>query len=139
MNVDLTLMAFATEINCSTETMLPPVTETEVKTETKTLVSTERQTIVHCTCGETEAYRVWPTTFLVERGSEKKAKLITAFNISFAPQWTLNDGKGFTLVFEGLSKECKVFDLLEIIPQAGGFEVLGIRRNAEDVYRVDLA
>ena len=111
-------------------------TEIEVEAKTETLINAERQTIVHCTCGETYAYRVWPTTFLIERGTGKKAKLITAYNISFAPQWTLNDGKGFTLIFEGLSKECAVFDLQEIIPQEGGFEVSGILRKNSDVYQV---
>jgi hypothetical protein len=111
----------------------------ETKTEVKTLESEERQTIVHCNCGsidDTYAVRVWPSTFLIEHGTGKRAKLITAFNISFAPQWTLNDGKGFTLVFEGLSRGCAAFDLKEIIPQDGGFEVLNIQRNTMDVYQV---
>jgi hypothetical protein len=107
-------------------------------TEVKTLQSEERQTIVHCTCSEEFAYRIWPSTFLIEHGSGKRAKLITAFNISFAPQWTMNDGKGFTLIFEGLSKDCNVFDLKEIIPQDGGFEVLNIQRNKMDVYTVNV-
>lgn len=112
------------------------MTETEELTEVKTLQSEERQTIVHCNCGKDYAYRVWPSTFLIEHGTGRRSRLITAFNISFAPQWTLNDGKGFTLIFEGLSKECSVFDLKEIIPQEGGFEVSGIRRNKTDVYQV---
>ncbi len=111
-------------------------TEVEVAEKIDTLTDAERQTIVHCACGETYAYRIWPSTFLIERGTGKRAKLITAFNISFAPQWTHNDGKGFTLIFEGLSKECTVFDLQEIIPQVGGFEVSGIVRNNSDVYQV---
>lgn len=110
--------------------------ETEEFTEVKTLQSEERQTIVHCSCRADYAYRVWPSTFLIEHGTGKRAKLITVYNISFAPQWTLNDGKGFTLIFEGLSKSCMLFDLKEIIPQEGGFEVLGITRNYTDVYQV---
>lgn len=113
------------------------IIETEELTEVKTLESEERQTIVHCTCSQDYVYRVWPTTFLIEHETGKRAKLITAFNISFAPQWTLNDGKGFTLIFEGLSKGCSKFDLKEIIPQEGGFEVLGIMRNNTDVYQVN--
>lgn len=110
--------------------------ETEEAVEVQTLQSEERQTIVHCSVQDDYAYRIWPSTFLIEAGTGKKAKLITAFNISFAPQWTLNDGKGFTLIFEGLSKGCTVFDLKEIIPQEGGFEVNGIKRNNSDVYQV---
>lgn len=113
-------------------------TKTEVKEEIKTLESEERQTIVHCSCNGdgTDAYRIWPSTYLVEHESDRRAKLITAFNISFAPQWTLNDGRDFTLIFEGLSKGCKSFDLIEMIPQAGGFEVFNIQRNNMDVYHV---
>ena len=114
-------------------------TETEEVIQVKTLESEERQTIVHCNItsnDENYAYRIWPSTFLIEHGTGREAKLITAFNISFAPEWTLNDGRGFTLIFEGLSKQCTVFDLREIIPQAGGFEVIGINRNRTDVYTV---
>ncbi len=112
------------------------MTETEEEIEVKTLESEERQTIVHCSCGDDYAFRIWPSTYLIEQGTGKRAKLITAFNISFAPQWTLNDGKGFTLIFEGLSKGCKAFDLKEIIPQEGGFEIKNIQRNNMDVYQV---
>ncbi len=110
----------------------------EVKKEIKTLESEERQTIVHCSCDSRgdEAYRIWPSTYLIEHNLDRRAKLITAFNISFAPQWTLNDGRGFTLIFEGLGKDCKNFDLIEMIPQAGGFEVFNISRNKTDVYHV---
>lgn len=110
--------------------------QTEVKIEVKVLEAEERQTIVHCSCSEDYAYRIWPSTFLIEHHSGKRAKLITAFNISFAPQWTLNDGRGFTLIFEGLSKGCIAFDLKEVIPQDGGFEIIGIQRNHTDVYQV---
>jgi hypothetical protein len=110
--------------------------ETEAQVEIKTLESEERQTIVHCNAGDTYAYRVWPTTYLIEHGTGRRANLVTAYNITFAPQWTINDGKGFTLIFEGLSKGCASFDLKEIIPQDGGFEVLNIPRNTMDVYQV---
>ena len=112
------------------------MSETEELIEVKTLQSEERQTIVHCTCQDVEAYRVWPSTFLIEHGTGKRSALITAFNISFAPQWTLNDGKGFTLIFEGLSKTCTMFDLREIIPQDGGFVAMNLKRNNSDVYHV---
>ncbi len=113
------------------------MTQTEEEIQVKVLESEERQTIVHCSCGDDYAYRIWPTTFLIEHGSGRRARLITAFNISFAPEWTLNDGRGFTLIFEGLSKDCFMFDLREIIPQEGGFEALNLVRNNTDVYRVE--
>ena len=111
---------------------------TQLLPEVKTLQSEERQTIVHCRVAEDYAYRIWPSTFLVEQRTGKRAKLITAFNISFAPEWTLNDGRGFTLIFEGLSKNCRLFDLKEMIPEEGGFQVLAIERNHSDVYQVQL-
>ena len=116
------------------------MTEIAEEVEVKTLESEERQTIVHCSVTSEDAYalRIWPSTFLIEHGTGKRAKLITAFNISFAPQWTLNDGRGFTLIFEGLSKTCASFDLKEVIPEEGGFQVLGIHRNNMDVYQVKL-
>ena len=45
-------------------------TKVEVKEEVKTLESEERQTIVHCSCdGDgNDAYRIWPSTYLVEHG-----------------------------------------------------------------------
>lgn len=110
--------------------------EAEETTEVKVLPDEERQTIVHCSCGGDYAFRIWPSTFLIEHGTGRRAKLIMAYNISFAPQWTYNDGRGFTLVFEGLSKGCRAFDLKEIIPQEGGFESIGIRRNSTDVYKI---
>ncbi|MBL7917695.1 MAG: hypothetical protein JNM96_04810 [Bacteroidia bacterium] len=112
-------------------------TSVEELTEVKVLESEERQTIIHCTCGDDYAYRIWPSTFLIEKETGRRTKLLTAFNISFAPNWTLNDGKGFTLIFEGLSKACTMFDLIEEIPQAGGFEVRDIPRNKMDVYQVN--
>jgi hypothetical protein len=111
-------------------------TETIIEQEIKLIESEERQTIIHCTCKDDLAYRVWPSTFLIEKESGRRAKIITAFNISFAPQWTFNDGKGFTLIFEGLSKTCREFDLKEFIPEVGGFEANGIARNESDVYYV---
>lgn len=115
-------------VSFSTETALVPVV--------KILETSERQTIVHCSIDAEMAYRIWPSTFLIERGSGKRAKLITAFNISFAPEWTLSSSGGFTLIFEGLSRECRVFDLIEDIPQEGGFKATGIVRNESDVYHL---
>jgi len=115
------------------------ITEVKEETETETMVAEEGQTIVHCICRQEAAYRIWPTTFLVEHGTGKRAKLLTAFNITFYPYWTLkNAGQKFTLIFEGLSRNCVMFDLREEIPQEGGFEVKAILRNSSDVYTVDL-
>ncbi len=117
----------------TTKTEFAEKTELALQTE----LAEEGQTIVHCICGQDAAYRIWPSTYLIEYGSNKKAKLITAFNISFYPYWTIkNKGQKFTLLFEGLSEECAVFDLIESIPQDGGFQVKNIVRNNTDVYTI---
>src|ERR1043166_7033306 len=109
----------------STETKIQQEEEVAVATETE--VADESQVIVHCVCGQDAYYRIWHSTFLIEHGTGKRAKLITAFNVSFYPNWTpKSKGKMFTLIFEGLSKACAVFDLQEIIPESGGFHVRDI-------------
>ncbi len=85
--------------------------------------------------------RIWKTTFLIDRASASRAKLVHAENISIAPQWTLiADGKThhFLLIFTSLPKECTAFDLVEDIPQPGGFFIPGIARTRDDIYHVTI-
>lgn len=103
-----------------------------------------RTTIVHCriyTPIPTLA-RIWSTTYLQEDNGTKVA-LIKAFNISMAPDWTWFDAdKGFlhfTLLFEGLSRGCTTFQVVEEITEPGGFFSDRIQRNATDVYNVELS
>ena len=102
----------------------------------------ERQTIVHCLVRSPfgTLVRIWKSTFLIDRQSGKRYKLLTALNISFYPVWTRAEPGlyEFTLLFEGLDKSCLFFDLAEIIPQAGGFFVPAIERNTTDVYTVEV-
>jgi hypothetical protein len=119
------------------------IVETAVEEQQHTLPELERQTIVHCKhfLNAGDGVRIWRTTFLVERPSGTKRKLIHAENISMHPTWTIMDKPGnyhFTLYFEGLSRDCTSFDLLEEIPQPGGFIISDIPRNKQDVYRVTL-
>ncbi len=107
------------------------------------LEAEEKQTIVHCriqTPGDDAVVRIWPNTFLKEHGSSSVRNLISTFNVSMHPNWTPipNRQYNFTLIFEGLSKGCTSFDLIEKIPESGGFYVPGISRNTTDVYRVDV-
>jgi hypothetical protein len=113
-------------------------TKKKTTQKTKTLESEERQTIIHCTYNPVNAVRIWPSTFLIEKESGRRVKLITAFNISFAPEWTFAfDGNNkFTLLFEGLSKGCTMFDLMEIIPLPDPFVIRNIARNKSDVYYI---
>ncbi|MGC3944937.1 MAG: hypothetical protein QM762_10545 [Chryseolinea sp.] len=85
--------------------------------------------------------RIWKTTFLVDLVSGYKSRLIHAENISFAPIWTIIADQRthtFLLIFEALPKPCKMFDLVEEIPQPGGFHVQNIHRNPTDVYHIHI-
>ncbi|WP_237563177.1 hypothetical protein [Algoriphagus kandeliae] len=103
----------------------------------------EQQVIVHCRFYPSIFYsprlRIWPSTFLRPKGSSKPSKLLQAFNISFYPDWKEihpHNPHDFTLIFEGLPKDCLVFDLIEEIPEPGGFCVRDIKRNHSDVYHI---
>jgi hypothetical protein len=85
--------------------------------------------------------RIWKTTVLKDCHSSGQSQLIHAENISYAPQWTLIPDQGvysFLLIFSALPKACTLFDLVEEIPQPGGFLVKGIARNKTDVYRINI-
>ena len=112
--------------------------DVEEEIKTKKLEAEERQTIIHCIYNPMNAVRIWPSTFLVEKESGRRVNLITAFNISFAPEWTFayNGNNKFTLIFEGLSKGCTMFDLMEIIPLPDPFVVRNIQRTKSDVYTI---
>jgi hypothetical protein len=78
---------------------------------------------------------------LKPKGSSEVSKLLTAINISFYPEWTRvkpYSRYDFTLIFEGLPKDCTVFDLEEDIPEPGGFFASNIKRNESDVYHLEV-
>lgn len=86
--------------------------------------------------------RIWKTTYLVDHLSGARSKMIHAENISIAPLWTMVPDQQqytFLLIFESLPPSCKVFDLLEDIPQAGAFHVSAVKRNETDVYHVNVS
>ncbi|MFZ6011317.1 MAG: hypothetical protein ACOYXT_13295 [Bacteroidota bacterium] len=127
----------------------PPV-KVKPRVDTDVLTSVDPSTLedsyvyVHCYFDnqwKEMLIRIWKTTFLVDNSSGSRSKLIHAENISFAPVWTLIPDKQvytFLLIFSALPKSCQVFDLLEDIPQAGGFHIKGIGRNQTDVYHVSI-
>jgi hypothetical protein len=99
--------------------------------------------MIHCRCvskGNFDSWiRIWKTTYLIDPASEYKSDLLFAYNISFYPIWDLlpaNSSKKFTLVFGGLPKNCRVFDLIEVADGNGEFKFKGIIRNKEDIYYV---
>ncbi len=104
----------------------------------------EKCTIVHCKFATKSSYnaiRIWLSTYLIEESNIRR-KLIMAFNIPLMPETIYCkpvDGYcHFTLVFEGLSKDCISFHLLEDIPESGGFYTTIIERNKTDVYNVEV-
>lgn len=109
----------------------------------KTLHQEENQVIVHVHLRikyPPSRIRIWPTTFLIPREGGTSAKMIQCIGISRAPQWMYIFEKScvFTLIFEGLSKDCQVFDLVEDIPLPDPFEFYGIVRNQTDVYHLSM-
>jgi hypothetical protein len=124
----------------STVTKESPVVETVVSE--KTTVLEQSHVYVHCYFNNTVKdmlIRIWKTTFLVDKTSAHRSKLVHVENISYAPQWTIvpeNALFQFLLIFDALPKDCEMFDLLEDIPQPGGFFVSNIMRNKKDVYHV---
>lgn len=125
-------------------TTLPPVkVDQEAVTEILSQIQEENTVIVHCTYNSIfgGSIRIWKSTFLVAKPSGERSKLLHAENITFAHVWTPTPaGKRFrfTLIFSGLSKDCEFFDLLEDIPESGGFFIPNIKRNKNDIYQVNI-
>ncbi len=115
-------------------TIKQPVFKPRIDFKIKEQFAEERSTIIHCTMAYSTRIRIWASTFLIQDNGSKK-KLLYAYNISEYPVYIqAYSGHSFTLVFEGLDRKCILFDLLEIIPQPGGFHIENIERNKTDVY-----
>ncbi len=85
--------------------------------------------------------RIWPTTYLVPHDGGIRGQLVSADNIAVYPNWQfIKPCKPhyFTLLFTPLPKNCRIFNLIEEIPQPNGFQINNIQRNQEDVYEVQL-
>jgi hypothetical protein len=122
---------------------VPEISEkVEPQVEVKIDPDVESQVIVHCVyfAGPFPSrIRIWPSTYLVDKVSGHRSKLLFSENIAKFPQWeTVIGGTDFSLVFEGLPRSCETFDLYEDIPESGGFRVKDIKRNHTDVYRVPI-
>ena len=128
---------------------LPEIVKPEVDAEALTHVdaSTLEDSFVYVHCyfrnkWENMLIRIWKTTFLVDDLSGTRSQLLHAENISIAPVWTqIPDGHeySFLLIFSGLPKNCKQFDLVEEISEPGGFFVKNIARNETDVYHINIS
>lgn len=96
---------------------------------------------VDCAAGYARSIRIWQSTFLLDRDSSHTSAMVGFENISLYPHWQRVSGRRahrFTLLFEPLPKSVRVFDLSEIIPEPRGWHFPAIRRNEEDIYRLDL-
>ncbi|MGC1240461.1 MAG: hypothetical protein WA874_02685 [Chryseosolibacter sp.] len=125
--------------------VLKPEVDVEVRTRIDALTLDDSYVYVHCNFRnkwENMLIRIWKTTFLVDSLSGTKSGLVHAENITYAPVWTrIPDGQqySFLLIFSGLPKSCKQFDLVEEIPEPGGFFIQNISRNETDVYHIDVS
>lgn len=136
---------FSTVFHTKTkEAPAKPEVETEVLTSIDAGVLEDSYVYVHCHFqneGMEMLIRIWRTTFLIDRGTGARSGLVHAENISYAPLWTFIPEKKeytFLLIFSALPKGCTHFDLVEEIPQPGGFYVSGIKRNEQDVYHIQV-
>lgn len=135
----------ATSEGGETPDVVKPKVEAEALTRVDPSTLDDSFVYVHCyfhNKWENMLIRIWRTTFLVDEASHSRSRLIHAENISIAPSWTqIPDGReySFLLIFSGLSKSCKQFNLIEEISEPGGFYVSDILRNETDVYHINIA
>jgi len=109
----------------------------------KALHQEENQVIVHVHLkirNTPLGIRIFPSTHLIPREGGECAQLVNSFGITKAPRWKYIFGKHyvFTLIFQGLPKDCKVFDLVEDVPLPDPFVFYGITRNQTDVYHLSM-
>ncbi|MBT1707819.1 hypothetical protein KK062_06285 [Fulvivirgaceae bacterium PWU5] len=121
-----------------------PAVDTEILAAIAPETLEDSYVYVHCYFeneSEEMLIRIWRTTYLVDRDTGSRSSLVHAENISYAPMWTAIPRVGtynFLLIFSALPKACTMFDLVEEVPQPGGFHVQNIARNQQDVYHVDI-
>lgn len=123
----------------------PPVLPLDPELRAALLADVEEQgqVTVHCTLRSewADMVRIWPSTYLICSNTGERSRLLHAEGITYAPLWQpILPGAvlHFTLVFEPLPKHCILFDLVEEIPDPGGFHCPSILRNAMDLYHVEL-
>ena len=121
-------------------TIAEPI-EPALKEELLTNLDERGQVTVRCRFDSADfnLIRIWRSTCLVCYDTGHRSELLHADGIVLAPHWMpVLPGTAalFTLVFAPLPRECSAFDLVEDIPQAGGFHVAGIGRNRRDMYEV---
>jgi hypothetical protein len=116
--------------------------DADLKDALQSLVEDEAQVIIHIHLHfrYTSCIRIWKSTFLIPHNSATKINLAHAVNISFFPKWKIcKSGETVcTLFFKGLPKDCTEFDLVEEIPESGGFYFPNIKKNNSGVYHLQI-
>lgn len=141
---DLQINSGVIKKNKEAPALVKPDVEVDDLTRIDTSTLDDSFVYVHCNfinTGKNMMIRIWKTTFLVDDLSATRSKLLHAENISIAPHWTpipVGGKYSFLLIFSGLPKSCKQFDLKEEISQPGGFYIQNISRNESDVYHLEL-
>ena len=112
----------------------------ELKEQLATQTETESQVIIHisyCSGIDPTDLRIWNNTYLECKDSGTRSGLLFSENIAIYPNW-IRVGSytslDFTLIFENLPKGCNKFDLIEDIPEEGGFLFKDIPKNSSNVY-----
>jgi hypothetical protein len=146
MNKRLELSGFSGGVPFEEDTEIPTKKDTTIEItflKSKKLlenIKEESQVTIHFKYTGSmwgDKIRIWKSTFLHAKGSSHRSSLVHAENISVHPTWThVSAGEtiNFTLIFSGLPKDCEYFDLIEDIPEPGGFIINDIKRNNSDVY-----
>ena len=125
-------------------TINKPIADRTTKEKVEKELSLEGQVTIHINFSakiENSLLRLWKTTYLFSKNSSHKSKLLHHYNIPLYPRWTrvrLGQTIRFTLIFSALPKSCTHFDLIEQIPESGGFAFKNITRNSTDVYHLTL-
>lgn len=145
---ELNAMAYPVKYSSTLVEPLPEIAAPKIDLDTSILIDPEtlEDSFVYVHCHFRNRWRnmlmrIWKTTFLIDQHSSSRAKLIHIENISYAPSWTLIPDQteyAFLLIFSSLPKSCTHFNLLEEIPQPGGFFVKNIIRNESDVYHIEI-
>lgn len=132
-------------ICCQNTETRPIITlDEELKFEIEKNCDIEKQVVIHIQINPSpfiNQIRIWPSTFLIDLHSTHRSQLLWVHRISIMPQWTIippYTKREFSLFFSALPKSCTRFNLLEEIPEPGGFEVQNIIRNTQDVYYLEM-
>jgi len=106
----------------------------------------ESQTTLHCKIRGAEIYQhggfanINPNTFLINRQSNERLKLLHAENIPYAPHRYIfrhpNDFLYFTLLFQKIPETWTTFCLYEETAFGDGFFVGEVPKNKSGIYRI---